>query len=54
MKTIGDLFQVNTKGISYNNIYVYIQNKYRCPIGNVLSDNGRDITKIEFDFNKNN
>lgn len=44
MKTIGDLFDINTRGISYDDILVYIHNIYRYSISNVWSDSGIDIT----------
>ena len=44
MKTIGDLFSINTRGVSYDDIFVYIQNIYRSSIDNVWSDCGFDIS----------
>lgn len=49
MKTIGDLFNINTKGISYEDIFVYIHNVHRCSISNVWSDSGVDMSFKEDD-----
>ena len=49
MKTIGDLFNINTRGISYDDIFVYIHNVYRCSISKVWSDSSTDISFEEDD-----
>lgn len=49
MKTIGDLFNINTRGISYDDIFVYIHNVYRCSISKVWSDSSTAISFEEDD-----
>ena len=44
MKTIRDLFSINTKGVSYDDVSVYIYDMGRSSIDNVWSECGFDIS----------
>lgn len=44
MKTLRDLFRINTRGLEYVNIRVYIYDSGRYSISKVWSDTGYDIS----------
>lgn len=50
-KTIGDLFNLDLKGLDYEDVFVYVYNVYKHSIVDVFCDSGYDISlKVDDTF----